>query len=347
MLVSLDPRTAARRWTAAAWLAGLLLALALLSLAPYLGSSSELVRLRNAWLLSDQPGTDFGFSPERMPADFLVEQRAPEPLFVDVVRGLQLDALPDDWDRAARIARHLLAHSDHGEGGANQTDLKRSYQAIIDHGEGYCADLVRAFTALANAAGLSTRLWAFSFDGFGGHGHVWVELWNRQRQRLQLIDVYNNAYFVDSTSDEPLSALALRSAMQQRPGSLRMLRIAPDSPPGYVHPDKAWAYYRRGLAQWYMWWGNNPNTFDQALLVRSLTPVSYTLGQLGGLVQGLYPRIRVLATPDNAPQLAAMRRLRQQIGLVMAVGGGAALVWAVSLAMAWRARRRAAAGAAR
>ena len=345
--MSLDPRAAARRWAAAAWLAALLLALALLSLAPYLGSSSELVRLRNAWLLSDPPGTDFRFTPEHMPADFLVERRAPEPLFADVVRALKLDAVDDDWERAARIARHLLVLSDHGIGGANQTDLKRSYRAIVERGEGYCADMVRVFAALANAAGLSVRLWAFSFDGFGGHGHVWVELWNRQRQRLQLIDVYNNAYFTDAASDEPLSALEFRTAMLQRPDSLRMLRIAPGSPPGYVHPEKAWDYYRRGLAQWYMWWGNNPHTFDQALLVRTLTPVSYTLGQLGGLVQGLFPRIRVLATPENALQREAMRRLRLQIGLVMAVGGSAALVLLVSLVMAWRAGRHAVAGAAR
>jgi hypothetical protein len=53
-----------------------------------------------------------------------------------------------------------------------------------------------SFTGLAIAAGIPVRAWAFSFDGFGGHGHVWVEIWNRQLERWQLLDVFNNYYFV-------------------------------------------------------------------------------------------------------------------------------------------------------
>lgn len=319
---------AGQGWRRSAWVAAAVMLIALASLAPYLVQSSERVRLRNAWLLVDEPGVDFRFTPANMPPDFLTEQRAPEPVFVAAVQALKLNDLPTDWDRAVRISEHLLARLNYNSGG-NQTDLKSSYRDIIQHGRGYCADLVRAFTALSNAAGMSTRLWAFSFDGFGGHGHVWVELWNRQRQRLELLDVFDNVYFTQAGSDEPMSALAFRAAMLARPDSLRMRKIAHQAPLAYVHPEKAWDYYRRGLPEWYMWWGNNPHTYDQGMLVRALMPVSYTLSQLGGIVQGLFPGLRVLATPDNQAQLQALRALKRQLQgvlVVVAVAGTGLLV---------------------
>lgn len=332
---------AGQGWRRAAWASALLLLIALLSLAPYLLSSTEMVRLRNAWLLIDGPTPDFRFTPANMPADFLTEQRAPEPVFVAAVQALKLQDLATDWDRAVRINEHLLARINYDTGG-NQNDLKQSYRDVTERGLGYCADLVRAFTALANAAGLSTRMWAFSFDGFGGHGHVWVELWNRERGRLELLDVFDNVYFTQTGSDLPLSALAFRAALLERPDSLHMHKIAAKAPLAYVHPEKAWAYYRRGLPEWYMWWGNNPHSYDQAALVRALMPLSYTLSQLGGMAQGLFPGLRVLATADNQPQLQALRRLKLQLQLV----AGAVALASAGLLLSMLAWRRALARAA-
>lgn len=327
-------KRAGQGWQRAAWAAALILLLAVLSLSPYLLQSSEMVRLRNAWLLIDEPTPDFRFTPANMPVDFLTEQAAPEPLFVAAVQALKLQELPTDWERAVRISEHLLARVNYDTGG-NQTDLKSSYRDVTERGQGYCADFVRAFTALSNAAGMSTRMWAFSFDGFGGHGHVWVELWNRERGRLELLDVFDNAYFTETGSDLPLSALDFRAAMLERPGKLRMHKIAALAPLAYVHPEKAWAYYRRGLPEWYLWWGNNPHSYDQAVLVRALMPVSYALSQLGGMAQGLFPGLRVLATPDNQRQLQSLRALKLHLQLVAAalVMAGAGLLVSV---LAWR-----------
>src|SRR3712207_6947241 len=48
--------------------------------------------------------------------------------------------------------------------------LEPTYEVIRNTGRGYCGDYADVYTALALAAGLSVRSWAFSFDGFGGRG---------------------------------------------------------------------------------------------------------------------------------------------------------------------------------
>lgn len=301
------------------WTAAVVLALALGSLAPYCVSSTELVRLRNALLLADGPMPVFDFKPEATPADFLVDHGPPDPIFVAAVERLGLRALPSDWDRALAISAHLLTAAGQQVGGPNQTDLLSSYRAITERGEGYCADFVRAFMALGNAAGMPVRAWAFSFDGFGGHGHMWVEIFNRQLGRLQLLDIYNNAYFPDETG-AAMSALAVRQAIAQHPDDLRMVKIVPSAPPGYKYPEKAREYYRNGVNEWYLWWGNNVFDYDRSWSVRHLQPLSYPLAQLGSVVEGRYPPLRVLELPENREQLSAIRRLRLQLKIVAAVG---------------------------
>ena len=60
---------------------------------------------------------------------------------------------------------------------------------------------------------------------------------------------------------------------------------------------EAWAYYRRGLPEWYLWWGNNPFDYEQSWSVRTLAGVSLSLAQRGAIVQGVQPRIHV---PEGA-----------------------------------------------
>ncbi len=43
------------------------------------------------------------------------------------------------------------------------------------------------------------RQWGFSFDGFGGHGHTVVEVYDRQRGKWLLLDVFNNFHAVDAS----------------------------------------------------------------------------------------------------------------------------------------------------
>jgi hypothetical protein len=203
------------------------------------------------------------------------------------------------------------------KGGPIQSDLRDTHRRIVERGEGYCADFVRVFQAMATAAGMSVRAWAFSFDGFGGHGHVWPEIWNRQVGAWQLLDVFDNYRFVDG--GRTLSALQLREALLARSPTLALEPAVPSARTGFVHESKAWEYFRKGLDEWYLWWGNNPFDYERAAAVRWFSPVSRSLAQLGAIAQGVLPRPHLLASASNGRQIEALARVRRHILWVAAV----------------------------
>ena len=244
----------------------------------------------------------------------------------------KLEALPDDWSRAVAISAYLLTSSGQRlQGGAVQSDLRTTLRRIERDGQGYCADFVRVFSALALTAGIPVRSWAFSFDGFGGHGHVFPEIWNRQAGKWQLVGVFNNLAFL-SADGEPLSGLAFRSALLERRTDLQFRPLVPAARPGFVHPEKIRDYYERGAAQWYLWWGANPFSYDSAWSVRLFDGRSRSLAQFGAIVQGVHPRIHTVPTPQSVSDVAAMVRLRWHllaVGLLTALaalGAGACTI---------------------
>lgn len=326
------------RWRRSVWACVAILLLSVLSLAPYLTSSTELVRMRNALLLIDGKEISLDWIPPKLPDGFLLELGPSDPVFVDVVNRLGLADMPSDWERALAISRHLLAGNP-SLGGAIQSDLRTTYSRILNQGDGYCGDFVRVFSALAIAAGIPVRSWAFSFDGFGGHGHVWPEIWNRQLKRWQLIDIFNNNYFT-LADGVAISALEFRRAMKEAPRELRLVPLYSGARPGYVIEEKAWDYYRRGLPEWYLYWGNNVFTYERAFLVQSFANLSRSLEQFGGIAQGVSPGIRILADPANRDQAASLVRLRRHLLIVGAVGVMALVALGVCLTGWWLARRR-------
>lgn len=303
------------------WVALLSAAVAMLlalSITPHLSNSYELVRMRNALLLQGAAPEQGGWTPAAVPAGFRVERSEPNPLFRQVVdeHGLQS---PDDWLTALAIGRHLLQWEGRRSGGAIQSNLDETYRRITIEGQGYCGDFADVFTGLANAAGVFSRPWAFSFDGFGGHGHIFNEIWDRQRQRWVMIDVFHN-YYVTGTDGEPLSAVGFRDAMLEGGEGLSLVLIEPAARPGYVHEDRAWDYYRRGLPEWYLWMGNNVFEYDQNPIVRVLGPVHRSAEQLGGIAARVHPQIGVLLTDTNADALGAMESLRARLLTLVAFG---------------------------
>lgn len=329
------------------WMAGVALAAVLLpplSLAPYLVSGTEVVKLRNAVLLQGVIGPGFDWAAPPSP-DFSFDQVSFDTHFSETAERLRLTALPTDWDRALAISRHLLGSHTPLLGGPVQSDLRRTHAAITERGEGYCADFVRVFMAIASAAGMPVRAWAFSFDGFGGHGHVFVEVWNRQIQRWQLVDLFNNYYFaLDGT--EPLSAAQFRQVMVATPQSLRMLALDDRAKPGWEIRDKALDYYRRGLDEWYLMWGSNVLAVERSAAFRALRPLSFQLAQAGAVLQGIYPGVRPLPTPNNAARIEALRHTRIHLLAAAAVIVLGVLAALCLLVTARRSGRRSAAGAA-
>jgi hypothetical protein len=325
-----------RRW----WLVLLgslvALVLALATLAPYLRDSAELVRLRNALLL-DPVAADPDWTPERAPVDFVREHASPSTAFQSRVAALGLQALPDDWSRAQAIAQHLLQARQGRVGQPIQSDLETTYTRIRASGEGYCGDYADVFTAMALAAGLHVRSWAFSFDGFGGRGHIFNEVWDAGSRSWRMIDVFHN-YRVSDASGRPLSALEFKERMRDDGTTVRFDTLEPTARPVFRHEERAREFYARGLGQWYLWWGNAVYTYDDAVLVRLLGPVSRAAEQLGGIAQNVHPRIRVLAEDGNAAMRDRMQRLKRQLLLVSAVVAAALVLALASASALWRGR---------
>jgi hypothetical protein len=301
--------------------------LALGALAGYLLKQAwpltEAVRLRNALLLEAAGEEDFDWTPEAMPAGFRRERLPASADFVASVAMLDLGSL-GDREKALRLAGHLAEHA--ADKGPVRDDLSATYRRIRE-GYGYCADFVKVFLALAHAAGLDARQWAFSFDGFGGHGHTFVEVFDRGRGKWLFIDPHNNFHVVDAVSGEPLSALEFRDSLLGRRGPVRMPPNGPGRR-GYIHDCKALDYFGRGAAEWYLWWGNAVFSYYAHPLVRAAGRVSRTLAHLAANIVGVQPRIHIYPAPESREAARRMFALRRRL----LFGAVAALALALLLA---------------
>ena len=329
-------RNSALRWRNGFWGCLAVLLLCLLSLGPYLRSSTEVVRMRNALLLVDTEGHRFDWTPSAVPEDFMQERGAVDPMFVEAAKQLGLASMPSDWDKVLTISQHLLSNPQL-VGSPIQSNLRDTYQRILKEGTGYCGDFTRVFMAFAIAAGIPVRAWAFSFDGFGGHGHIWPEIWNRQLQRWQLVDIFNNFYFY-GPDGIPISAADFRQAVLAAPQSIHTALLSPGARPGYEHEDKLWAWYRQGLAEWYMIWGNNVFSYDLALRARNLGHFSRSMEQLEAIAIGVYPHVRLMVDEGNRGQAEALWRVRMHLLLVGWLGLVSMLGALLCLIMWMRAR---------
>lgn len=323
-----------RFWRVAFWLCVAAMAAMVASIAPHLGSSAELVRMRNALLMDPQPA-EYDWVPTRPPEGFRTDG-GPDGFFRAAVASHALQVPGDDWATVLRIASHLLSRKERS-GSAIQANLHDTYRRIVERGEGYCGDFADVVTAMATAAGIPSRSWAFSFDGFGGHGHIFNEIWDRGAQRWIMIDVFNNFVAIDEAG-VPYSAIGLREALSGG----RKVAFAPIEPaarPGFRRESVGFDYYRRGLPQWYLWWGSNVFEYDANTAVRLAAPLGRSVEQLAGIAVGVHPRIRVLASPENAAQRAAMERLASKLRW-LAFGFPLALAGAAGCALAQRRARR-------
>ena len=100
-----------------------------------------------------------------------------------------LQAQGDALARALLMARALTTKPRLGTAIAKPTLETLATIELV--GTGYCADYAKVFNALGYSAGIPIRQWAFSFDGFGGWGHTFNEIWDEANQRWLMIDVFN------------------------------------------------------------------------------------------------------------------------------------------------------------
>ena len=262
------------------------------------------VRLRNALLFQREAAADFDWAPDHAPGEFRHEKRSPSPAFAESVKRLGLPSGATEWDRALRLAEHLASRA--RDLGPIQSDLGTTYARIRD-GYGYCADFVKVFLALAHAADVPARQWAFSLDGFGGHGHTIVEIYDRERRKWLFMDVYNNFHARNAATGEVLSALELREALRHGAEDIEFAANGAGRA-GYPIRERLLEYYMSGLDEWYLLCGNAVFSYDAHPLVRYASRLSGPLGQLVATVVGVHPRIRLLETRENS---RAVRRLIQ------------------------------------
>jgi transglutaminase-like putative cysteine protease len=291
--------------------------------------STEAVRLRNAFLIERGVASDFAWKPADRPRDFRWESRAPPPAFTERARSI-LGGERRGFEGALLIAKDLLRNAH--DRGPIQSDLENTYRRITEDGYGYCADFTDVFLALAHAAGIPARQWAFSFDGFGGHGHAFVEVFDAARGSWLMIDLYNNFYPVTVPGGAPMTALDFRSILLDG-APVRMQRIS-DARLGFPIEAKALDYYRRGAPEWYLWWGNDVFTYEQQPLIRAASMFGRSAEQLAAVATDTYPHFRVVDSTGNAASIERMARLRQLLLLNLAMGA-ALLALAIVSGVMW------------
>jgi hypothetical protein len=290
----------------------------------------EAARLRNALLLRGKDEVDFSWTPDTVPADFRAERLPASAEYAAIVQSLGVREMRLDWDKARTLAAHLVMHA--ADKGPIQSDLSTTYKRM-QQGYGYCADFVKVYLGLAHASGLFARQWAFSFDGFGGHGHTFVEVFDRQRTRWIFVDVFNNFHAIDTAGGDVLSALDFRDfAIGRREG----VAMRPNGPgrPGFIHEAKALDYYRRGAPEWYMWWGNAVFSLYAHPLVRAAGHVSPSVAHVIAIVIGLHPKMQIYPLTENREQARRMLLLRRRLYGIGAIMLALVVLLAAQLAFA-------------
>jgi hypothetical protein len=302
-------------------------AASLLYLGLQVDSSQDLVLLRNAVIAEVEPGGAHDWTPGSIPSDYLAETLpTPEPLERFAMEASGGSNRVDDFETAVSLARALGQNRKRGRGPI-QDDTVTALERITTEGAGYCADYTQVFGALGRAAGLSVREWGMSFDGYGGDGHAFNEVWDRSRGKWLFIDSFNS-FFVTDIRGQPLSATEIRKALLD--GTSSELQVVPINPAkfGFKSPERALDYYGRGAPRFFLVWGNNVLSYDAAPAVKAFSGVSRSAEQVAGIVLGLQPKLvisRDFADPEAVGELMRLR-LVMIVFLLASVVAGVALL---------------------
>jgi len=142
---------------------------------------TEAVRVRNSLIFDVTDMREAQWTPSQYPTSFKLEASNPPALFIEAVSatGRSNESYTDDFGSALAIGRQLAVGK--FKGGAIQPDTASTFTKIMEEGTGYCADFTQVFNGLAHAAALPVREWGMSFDGFGGSGHAFNEVFDRDR----------------------------------------------------------------------------------------------------------------------------------------------------------------------
>jgi hypothetical protein len=281
----------------------------------------EAVKIRNGLAVSVGGVTDFDWRPENTPQSFLANRVPPSAGFSQLASDLAVDekgARIEGLDVALALSRHLMG-SPERHGGAIQAGLDESYNGIVRRGQGYCADFTRVFTGLAIAAKLPVRTWSIAFEMFGA-GHSFSEIYDERRAKWILIDSFHSLYFADATTLEPLSVLELHDrllALDGSPSDTIIRKIVEKRVP-FRSDQLALDYYRRGMPQLALVWGNNVFDYDASAPIRWSASISRHLERAVAIAIGQYPTLLIYPIGVSQRDVAGVFRARDRF--VLAVG---------------------------
>jgi hypothetical protein len=223
--------------------------------------------------------------------------------------------------------------------GPIRSDTLDSYRLITGEGRGYCADFTQVFNAIALTEKLPVREWTIAFEGFGA-GHAFNEIFDRSRGKWIFVDSFHSLYFVDPVSREPLSVLEVHDRLLGL-GSIRDLEIQhilADRFP-FRSEDLAIDYYRRGMPQLALMWGNNVFDYDRSRLVQTVGRLSRAGGQFAAILAGIYPQGRIYPVGVSQRDVDSLGHTRRNVILAVASCAIAAFFVALQLIALFAARR--------
>jgi hypothetical protein len=280
-------------------------------MASLLSHPEEAVKLRDAFIAEvGQPG-DFTWTPHERPESFRHEGGPIPSMFSEIAAGLSVQgAQPSEFPRALAIARHLLAKPH--EGRPIKADNATAYRQITEEGGGYCADFTQVFNAVAVAAKIPVREWGIAFYAFGS-GHAFNEIYDRVLGKWILVDSFHALYFVDPQTREPLSVLEVHDRLL-RIDKLHDVAVQPIMAERVPFKSEAIAldYYRRGMHQLFLLWGNNVFEVERVAPIRWASHVSRSLEQAIAIALGIYPEMKIYPRGVNERDLREMRQARDR-----------------------------------
>jgi hypothetical protein len=291
--------------------------------------SEEMARARNSFIASVGEYAEFTWSPDQTPESFLLEQGAVPEEFLPIQAQLKSETIPgaDNWQRALSVARHLSKGPGRGDGIMSNT--YDAYKKIMTEKQGYCADYTQVFNGLAYLLDVPVREWGVAFDGFGGNGHAFSEVYDDNRGKWIFLDSFYSFYVEDATTHEPLSLLEFRRFLQGG-GDGRQVKVTPVVAErfGFKSGEKALEYYKNGADQFYLWWGNNVFSYDKNFFVEMFGPISRALEEGAAILLGIRPKIKIIGSATNSEAvdiLFAKRRLILLCAIVFFAAGLAAV----------------------
>jgi hypothetical protein len=260
-----------------------------------LARPDEALRLRMALTSEVGQAADFDWQPDAMPRSFL-QNAGPVPKpFADAATRALADLTVERSSLAVGVSfAKLLMSAPRRTEDPIRSDAATTLRGIVSDGRGYCADFVRVFNGLAISARVPVREWGFAFNAFGS-GHAFNEVFDQTRRKWVMVDSFHSLLFVDPATREPLSVLEVHDRLLSLDPARAEVAIQRIVPGRFQFRSEALAidYYRRGMPQLFLVWGNSVFDYERAIPVRIASHVSRAAAQFVGIALGYYPRVRI------------------------------------------------------